>query len=401
MTQVRRAPSLFLFDDPVARDWHPFALTRPIGELRFGRWTLGERVAKASGFEVAGCVTGHASGAAADGAGLWNSRAVPDNGWPGGRNEGPRNFWVDGRLAGVFSRPGGRGFPRGANTQMEPVLGAPNLEVPGMWLDAPWRLVELGPDRLARDIAGESYPVPDGCWGAGDYPVLIAPGATVDPGVFFDARSGGIELGAGVTVGSGTHLVGPVYAGPGTRMLGGEISGVSCGRECRLRGEISNSTFGDYCNKAHDGFVGHSYLGDWVNLGAGTVTADLKHGYSPVRVGPPEEPAADTGLLKLGALAGDFVRTGVGTLLPPGGVLGAGSSVTTTGAPLPRWIEPFSWGPDGRGVHAEEKFVAAVVTAMDRRGIAASEAARQWLSDVWQASGAADRAYHATPGGQA
>ena len=95
---------------------------------------------------------------------------------------------------------------------------------------------------------------------------------------------------------------------------------------CKVRGELSNTIFLGYSNKGHDGFVGHSYLGRWVNLGAGTITSNLKNTYGTVSLWTPDG-VRDTGLQFLGTLFGDHVKTGIGLRLTTGTVLGAGANV--------------------------------------------------------------------------
>src|SRR2546426_11221448 len=93
---------------------------------------------------------------------------------------------------------------------------------------------------------------------------------------------------------------------------------------CKVRGEVSTCVFLGYANKAPDGFVGHSVIGRWVNLGAGTVTSDLKNTYGPVRLDVAGN-ALETGLQFLGSLIGDHAKTAIGTLLGTGSVIGAGA----------------------------------------------------------------------------
>ncbi len=387
-----------MFDDERAGGWAPFALTRPCGELVFGRWTLRERLERVARTRVAGHVTRpwlhrYAEPGAPrclDAGGLstpctvWNARAVPslEAAW----NDAPANLWVADRLAGV--RPGAGAEPPQADwfAAPRPRPGLPDHEVPGAWLRDPWDLVTAGPGRLAADLTAvpgaEPSAPPDGCWRLGDAPIHLGEGARVEPGVLFDAREGPIELGPGVQVRSGTRLGGPLYAGAGSQLLGGHISRFSGGPCSRVRGEVDHVTTLGYSNKAHEGFLGHAYLGCWVNLGAGTVTSDLKHTYGSIRVGPPGA-RRDTGLLKFGCLLGDHVKTGVGTRLETGTVVGAGSSLFGA-EPPPRWVEPFSWG-GGRNTEAHRRgdFLFTAARVVERRGLEGTPEFRNWLGDVW------------------
>ncbi|NIR36196.1 MAG: hypothetical protein GWO22_09355, partial [Actinobacteria bacterium] len=91
-----------------------------------------------------------------------------------------------------------------------------------------------------------------------------------------DTRKGPIRLGAGVRVEGPARLTGPLFVGQDSTLLGGAIGTSSFGRVCRVRGEVADSVFLGFVNKAHDGHIGHALLGCWVNLGAFTTNSDLK-----------------------------------------------------------------------------------------------------------------------------
>jgi len=102
---------------------------------------------------------------------------------------------------------------------------------------------------------------------------------------------------------------GPCYIGQNVNVMGGDISGCSIGDVSKVRGELSSTVVAGYANKGHDGFVGHSYIGRWVNLGAGTVTSNLKNTYGTVALWTPTG-VRDTGMQFLGTMFGDHVKTG-------------------------------------------------------------------------------------------
>ena len=139
-------------------------------------------------------------------------------------------------------------------------------------------------------------------------------------------------------------------------------------------------------NKAHDGYLGHSYLGRWVNLGALTTTSDLKNSYTSVRVRLGPEDHAETGLLKVGAFLGDHVKTGIGTLLNCGTVVGAGSNVFGGGL-APEHLPPFSWaaGPDVVPYRLD-KFLQVTRASMQRRGVEMDAGTEALLRSAWSQS---------------
>jgi hypothetical protein len=134
-----------------------------------------------------------------------------------------------------------------------------------------------------------------------------------------------------------------------------------------------------YANKAHDGFVGHSVIGHWANLGAGTITSNLKNTYGTVRL-QLEEDRRDTGRTFLGSLIADHAKTGIGTLLSTGTIIGAGASVT--GSSVPRVVPPFAWGAEGRDRLDEEAFVRIAGRVLPRRDVTLSTGREAWLRSL-------------------
>jgi len=136
-----------------------------------------------------------------------------------------------------------------------------------------------------------------------------------------------------------------------------------------------------YANKAHDGFVGSSVLGRWVNIGAGTITSNLKNTYGPVRL---EVAGAklETGHMFLGSLIGDHAKTAIGTLLGTGTVVGAGASLFE-GVRAPKYVAPFSWGGEGTERMTREGFLAIVERVLPRRHVTVDHATRAYLGSMY------------------
>ena len=204
------------------------------------------------------------------------------------------------------------------------------VEVEGLLLRGSFDLVTALERFLCEDCTdfrgASSSGVPEGSVVLGDPADVIVMGAAVEPGVVFDVRQGAVVLEAGVEVRHGTRLEGPVFVGTNSKVLGGFIRASTFGPECRVHGEIATSAFLGYANKAHDGFVGHSVVGHWVNLGALTTTSNLKNTYGPVRLVVGDR-RIDTGRQYLGTLFGDHAKTAIGTMLGTGTVVGTGANV--------------------------------------------------------------------------
>jgi|GEM_PF-1904043 len=194
--------------------------------------------------------------------------------------------------------------------------------------------------------------------------VLIHPTAVIDPWVCIDARHGPVMVGPHAHVQSHVRLVGPVVVGPHSTVLHGQLAQSCVGEWCKVGGEVSHSIWVGWSNKAHEGFMGHSVVGQWVNIGAGTITSNLKHTYGPIQTGPAHD-RLTTGKTFLGAMIGDFVKMGIGTCLPTGAVVGTGAVVMGTGVQA-SFIPPFSWGNAGDTVTLAG-FETSVTRMMARR----------------------------------
>lgn len=414
---------IILVDDARARRWSPFAETRPIGELRFGAMLLRERVERFWNGPVSAHLLGDgsAAGGASSSGGLaafdepgsppvldgerpveagtifWLSRAAPrlSSSPPALPEREAAFFTMEGILVGLWiPEPGSlAGAAAAAAGKMELGSALPGgLEaerVDGHLLDWPWSLVELNAEALSDDARhlyeGDSFSPPGGVHLVGHELVSLGPGARIGPGVVLDTRDGPIRLDDDVVVEGPARLVGPLHLGAGSIVFGGHLSRVSAGPVCKLRGEIDTAVLVGFVNKAHDGYLGHALLGRWVNLGALTTNSDLKNDYGPVRVELPTG-TVDTGAMKVGVFLGDHVKTGIGTVLNTGTVVGAGSNVFGGGMP-PKSLPPFSWyGGGGATPFRWEKFVEVARTVTSRRNQPWTPGSEETLHRLWEAT---------------
>jgi len=183
-----------------------------------------------------------------------------------------------------------------------------------------------------------------GVWILAPERVQIAPTADLAPGVVLDARSGPVFIDEGAIIQPGAVLLGPCAIGVNALVRAhATIGGYTVvGEGCRIGGEVAHSVFHAYANKQHEGFVGHSYVGEWVNLGAGTTTSNLKNTYGTVRLHLPWG-EVDTGAQFLGTLCGDHTKTAIGTYLRTGAVIGISVNLLAGGMEA-RFVPSFSWG---------------------------------------------------------
>jgi UDP-N-acetylglucosamine diphosphorylase/glucosamine-1-phosphate N-acetyltransferase len=365
--------------------WAPFAGVRPLAELRAGIWRVRERWEAAIGNDAAAILGAHAAGfvegdeppiqapASIQGPALVAAAWFAPTGVPITPASGIRRLTHGDQTVGWIVAAGER--------WESPHEKGPGMPVEGVLLHGTYDLLtaleQLLPADCADFLAAPSDGVPEGSLVLGDPSQVISLGATVEPGVVFDLRHGAVVLDQGAEVRSGTRLEGPMYVGPGTRVLGGSLRASVFGPECRVRGEIAASVFLGYANKSHDGFVGHSVLGHWVNLGAGTTTSNLKNTYGSVRLEVAGE-RIETRRLNLGSLIGDHAKTAIGTLLATGTVVSVGANLFGPPTP-PRYVAPFAWGCSGSERMTEDGFLRVAERVMLRRNIPLSAERRESL----------------------
>jgi len=284
---------LYLLDPAHGAEWFPFADSRPVCELRAGAWLIRERwEAVANGDTREVFAAPHLASFVEDGA----PPVVARHAVKGPALIGCSHFAPAGVRPELGARPTrfthekatvGWWVPEGSEWSGDHG-DWPAKELEGFLLRGAYDLVTALEHLLAPDVmdltAERGDPLPDGCTVIGDPGDVIIAGATVEPGVTFDVRQGAVILEQRSYVRGGTRLDGPVYIGAGCEIVGGHIRATTAGPRCKLRGEISSSVFLGYANKVHDGFVGHSVIGRWANLGAGTITSNLKNTYGNIRL---------------------------------------------------------------------------------------------------------------------
>jgi UDP-N-acetylglucosamine diphosphorylase/glucosamine-1-phosphate N-acetyltransferase len=392
-----------LFDDSIARDWMPFTLTRPAGELLFGALTFRERIEKAFGARCIGYLANPAlrdfdepgappvldpANIPRDRAILYmSSRFVPD-GAHDSLGDSHAVLHCGNDVCGFF-RPAGAPEPDPAVFLGASRAAGAQREIPGRLVQRVWHLISQNNAQTADDIkryapaGGLDLRLQDGVYVLGNDRLAVHETVQCEPGVVIDLSTGPVWLDAGVQVKAFTRLAGPAYIGKSSILLGGPYAHVSIGPMCRVHGEVEESIVLGYSNKAHDGFLGHAYLGKWVNLGALTTNSDLKNNYGPVRLWTPSG-ETDTGETKIGVLLGDHVKTGIGTMLNTGTVVGAGSNLYGSAMP-PKYVPPFSWGTGEELVeYRVDKFLEVARVVMGRRKVVLSEQQRALLESAFQ-----------------
>jgi UDP-N-acetylglucosamine diphosphorylase/glucosamine-1-phosphate N-acetyltransferase len=216
--------------------------------------------------------------------------------------------------------------------------------------------------------------------------ICLAKGAKLSPGCVLDASKGPIVLDVGASVGANAVVQGPCYVGQYATIhpLALIRPGVTIGDVCKIGGEVSNSIISPYTNKAHDGFVGDSFIGSWVNLGAGTTTSNLKNTYGEVniRIGEKE---FKTGRQMLGSIIGDHTKTAIGTRLNTGSYVGYSCLLAGPGL-TPKFTPSFTfWTDKGAAKYEMSKAKEVARRTLDRRDkqlTDADEAMMQYVAEI-------------------
>jgi len=215
--------------------------------------------------------------------------------------------------------------------------------------------------------------------------IFISKDVEIQPFVFLDASEGPIYIGKDVKIMSHSHIQGPAFIGDSSiiKTHASIYHGTSIGEVCKVGGEIESSIIHSYSNKQHDGYLGHSYLGSWVNIGAGSNNSDLKNNYENITV-LHNGKNVDTGSQFVGLIMGDHSKTAIGTLFNTGTIVGVSCNIFGAGFPV-RNIPSFSWGGSAflRTYDISKSIeVANIVTK--RRNVNLSEAEISLLKEIFE-----------------
>ena len=247
-----------------------------------------------------------------------------------------------------------------------------------------WNLIQYNKDEIIREfeffkrkIRPRDLSGIEGVYVVGNREdVLVSESARIYPCVVFDSSKGPIIVDENVKIFPNSFIEGPAYIGRDSWIVGGKImSGVTIGPVCRVGGEVEEAVIHGYSNKYHEGFLGHSYVGEWVNIGAITTTSDLRNDYEPVKVVLDGE-LVDTGELKLGSFIGDHTKVGIASMFNTGSLIGVMCNLVTSGEPYPKYIPSFVWYikgqvRDGPGI---DLMLKSAERMMARRGVSMSKA---------------------------
>ena len=205
--------------------------------------------------------------------------------------------------------------------------------------------------------------------------IVIGSDVEVRSGTVLDASEGAIIIANNARIEPNAIITGPCSIGEGSIIRGGTKigHGTSVGSRCRVGGEVEECILAPFSNKQHEGFMGHSYVSSWVNLGAGSCTSDLKNNYGQVKIWSAGR-MRDTGRRFLGSIIADHAKVAIGSRLNTGTVIGFNANVVSSSFP-PKFVPSFSWSIDPAFSRWElDEAIETAKIMMDRRNVSFTEA---------------------------
>ena len=324
-------PTLLIKEADLKRDFYPLTLTREVSELRIGILTVREKwqlLAKNQGFDLQLVDEGMHSQADK----IINANLIPS---------------VNLSLKDFFS------------SDVLPTNGLTKIE-------RLWDIISINSWAITEDLrmmtfeknASEKNEI---IKTTGNHPLFISPTATIEH-CTINLSDGPVYIDDDAIIMDGAMLRGPIYIGKNSVIkMGATIyGGTSIGNDCVVSGEIKNSIFDSFSNKAHYGYIGDSYIGAWCNLGAGTTCSNLKNTGGKIKVWDIHSKSYRLAIQKVGIFMGDHVKTAINTSFNSGTVIGPFANIFANNGLNPKFIPGFSWGSDGKSIYEMEKLLDEV-----------------------------------------
>lgn len=262
-------------------------------------------------------------------------------------------------------------------------------------LRRPWDVVRFRDQAIRADlgaICANAKDRPEGAIVVGAGALSAAASARIWPGAVFDVEHGPIRIDEGAVVRPGAILCGPVFVGAGSTIVDRALikANTAIGARCKVAGEVGGTIFQGWSNKGHDGHLGDSWVGEWVNFGAGTTNSNLLNTYGEVAACAAAGSSIErTGLTFLGCIVGDHAKFAIGTRLMTGAVVGTGAMWAAT-APVSGATVPFTWATDaGVKAHRFDRFMETARAMMGRRGVTPGAAFEKAARALASAAGGA------------
>jgi UDP-N-acetylglucosamine diphosphorylase/glucosamine-1-phosphate N-acetyltransferase len=215
--------------------------------------------------------------------------------------------------------------------------------------------------------------------------LYVGRGSFIEAHVTLDVRDGPIYIGDDTKIHAGSRITGPTYIGDKVIIPTGLIrEGCTIGPVCRIGGELEETIIQGYTNKYHLGFIGHAYIGEWVNMGAATTNSDLKNTYGTVQVATNGR-NVDTGSTKVGCFIADHAKTSIGTQIYTGKKIGVASQAHGF---ITKDIPSFTIWPQSLGAKPVELYLKSAIEtqkrAMSRRNVQQTKEDAELLKKLFE-----------------
>ena len=356
---------IILFEDEKVRDFYPIARLRTIAEIRTGRWTQKERASLQFKSEILTHSTRELYG---DEFKVGNDMLF--------LNSRLKDFSYFKNLEAntcVVNKDGDILGYRGNKIIEDKKFGGFNVVTEKIPIyKFIWDVIADISENLNSDLSGDSSlgqilsPVSDNIHIENRNNVYVGKGVKLGAGVVLEAEDAPIWIDDGAVIESHSCIVGPAYIGKKSKVKPFSLLDiVAIGDVVKISGEIEETVFQGYSNKQHLGFLGHSFIGEWVNLGAGTTNSDLKNNYSKVRVVLEGKPF-ETGMQFLGSIIGDHTKAAINTTFNTGTIVEPFCNFFGRHY-RPKYVPPFIWGREGFREYKLENTIETATKVMGRR----------------------------------
>lgn len=382
--------NIILFDDPNIRpDLLPFTFTRPVGEIRVGILTISEKwkiyASRNVSFQTEGYLKEKFPATFTNDNYFINGSVCPDK----ELMEKIKTLKIGEGLIQenvlLVARVMGNEVPTIALLKCESYASA-------TLIDQVWKIFQNNGPQIKSDFkiltANRQSKGIDDVYTRCYHPenIFVEEGVTIKAAIL-NAENGPIYLGKDSFVHEGAIIRGPFALGEGSHInMGAKMRGdTTVGPFSKVGGEVSNSVIFGYSNKAHDGFLGNSVMGEWCNMGADTNTSNLKNNFENVKVWNHKKNGfKDSGLQFCGLMMGDHSKCGINTMFNTGTMVGVSANIFGDGYPR-TFIPSFAWGgASGYSTYKTTKAFETATKVMGRRNIVLSETDKKILEEVYR-----------------
>lgn len=371
--------TIILFDDKRREHLLPLTFTRPVADIRIGILTIKEKWEQVMETSCGYLTVDYLSkkfttGSAGSSILLINGGVIPSSELANQIKNLELNSALTHKGAVIAARTGS--IPALEAILPQLFTSCIEIEEPLFQVERPWDIFSKNGIALEKDFelitkGRKSAPISKTNQVIRPERVFIEHGATVECAIL-NASTGPIYIAKDAEIMEGSIVRGPFSLGEHSVLkMGSKIYGpTTIGPHSKVGGEVNNSVIFGFSNKAHDGFLGNSVLGEWCNLGADTNNSNLKNNYAPVKLWDySTERFANTGLQFCGLIMGDHSKCGINTMFNTGTVVGVSANIFGSGFPR-NFIPSFSWGgAHGFEVYTMPKVLQTVKIVLSRRGL--------------------------------